>query len=309
MKRVQYDCFGGPQEMYFGEFDLPQVGSDEVRVSIKAAAVNPLDWKLRQGAMKFLIGRRFPKAMGTDFAGVVEAIGSKVTNLQRGDEVFGTMNMKDSGAFAEAAVVSAGNLVKKPRQISFSDAACLPVPAMTAWVAVIEKAQAGAGSRIFVNGCCGAVGAFAVQLAIAHGAHVSGSCGLASEDSARNAGVEPTFSYSDASAYARDGKFDTVFDTVGTLDVGDGLGMLKLNGTFVDINPSPGRMFRGMLSWRYKLAFANMGIGHLPAIARLAGDGTLRPTIGLEAPFSHALSVIAAAENGPRPAGRTVLVL
>ncbi|WP_245269713.1 NADPH:quinone reductase-like Zn-dependent oxidoreductase (plasmid) [Ensifer sp. WSM1721] len=133
-------------------------------MSIKAAAINPFDWKLRRGALKLLTGRRFPKGMGTDFAGIVEATGGKVTNVQIGDEVFGSLDFKKSGAFAEAALVDARHLAKKPPQLSFSEAACLPIAAMTAWVAILDRAEARAGSRIFINGCSGAVGAFAVQL-------------------------------------------------------------------------------------------------------------------------------------------------
>ncbi|MGZ2484122.1 NADPH:quinone reductase-like Zn-dependent oxidoreductase [Rhizobium pisi] len=307
MKRVQYDRYGGPEKMYFGECDVPRVGDGEVRVSVKAAAINPFDWKLRQGAMKLVTGRRFPKAMGTDFAGLVEAAGRNVGNVTVGDEVFGTVDFKKSGAFAEAVVVKADHVAKKPPQLSFAEAASLPIAAMTAWAAVIDRAQARPGARIFINGCSGAVGAFAVQLAISRGAHVAGACGPASRDSARAAGVAPIFAYSDSEAYARGGTYDAVFDTLGTLDVGHGLSMLNPRGVFVDINPTPGRLLRGMLSRRYKLAFATMGIKHLPEIAELAASGTLRPAIGLEAPFTDALSVIADAETGRRTSGKTVL--
>lgn len=309
MKRVQYDRHGGPGEMYIGECAVPQPGKDEVRVSVRAAAVNPLDWKLRRGAMKLLTGRRFPKAMGTDFAGIVEAIGAEVTDLQIGDEVFGTMDFRKSGAFAEAAVVAATNLARKPAGVSFREAACLPIPVMTAWAALLDKAKMRAGSRVFVHGCNGAVGAAAVQLALAHGAHISGSCGPGSRDAARAAGVYPVFGYSDQQAYAASGKFDAVFDTLGTLGVGEGLAMLAPHGVFIDINATPGRMLRGLLARRYKLAFATMGIKHLAAIARLADDGMLRLAIGLEAPFRDALFAIADAEHGPHPPGRVVLVM
>ncbi|MCP3446117.1 NAD(P)-dependent alcohol dehydrogenase [Bradyrhizobium sp. CCGUVB14] len=307
MKRVQYDRYGGPVEMYVGDYDLQKVADGEVCVSIKAAAINPFDWKLRRGAMKVVTGRRFPKGMGTDFAGIVTEVGSKVINIKVGDEVFGTVDFKKSGAFAEAAVLDAGNVVKKPPQLSFGEAACLPIAAMTAWVAILDRAKARAGSRIFINGCSGAVGSFAAQLARAHGAHVTGTCGRTARGSEKAPGVDLVYGYADKHEYARNGKFDAVFDTLGTLGVGEGLSMLMPKGVFVDINPTPGRILRGMLSRRYKLAFATMGIRHLAAIAQLAGEGTLRPKIGLEAPFSDALSVIANAETGPRPSGKIVL--
>lgn len=287
VKRVEYNRYGGPEEMYFGDYVLPPL------------AINPLDWKLRQGAMKLIAGRAFLKGMGSDFAGVVEAISDGVTNVRVGDEVFSTLEIKHTGAFAELIIAESRLVAIKPSQLSFSEAACLPIPATTAWAAILDKAQARAGSRIFIHGCNGAVGASAVQLALARGAHVAGSCGPGSRASARDAGVDPVFDYADRRSFVENEKFDAIFDTVRTLSISAGLSMLKPKGAFIDINPTLGRVLRGMLSRRYKLVFSTMGYKHLSDIADVAGDGILRPKIGLEAPFSDALSVIA---NAPKPA-------
>lgn len=295
--------------MYFGDYTPPAPERNQVRVKVKAVAINPLDWKLRRGAMKLVVGRSFPKGVGSDYAGTVEAVGKDVTNVHLGDNVFGTMDFKNAGAFAESIVVDCGYVTRKPPQLSFSEAACLPIPAATAWAAIIDKAQARSGSRIFINGCSGAVGEFAVQLALARGANVSGSCSTRAMAKARAAGVEPVFNYAAVSSYAGAGKFDAVFDTAGTMAVSEGISMLRRGGVFVDINPTPGRIIRGMLSGRYKLAFATMGIEHLPEIARFASEGVLRPTIGLEKSFSEALTMIANAEAGLRGPGRIVLAL
>lgn len=309
MKRVQYDRFGGPEQMYFGNYVPPPLERNQVRVKVKAVAINPLDWKLRQGAMKLIIGRTFPKGVGSDYAGTVEAVGEEVTNVKFGDDVFGTMDFKNAGAFAETIVVDSRYLTRKPPQLSFGEAACLPIPAMTAWAAIIDRAQARSGSRIFVNGCSGAVGAFAVQLALARGATVAGSCGKAAIPKAKTAGVGPVFNYADSSSYRSAGTFDAIFDTAGTMPVSEGLAMLNRGGVFIDINPTPGRIVRGMLSGRYKMAFATMGTEHLPEIAQFAHDGVLRPTIGFEKPFSEALTAIANVESGSLGPGRIVLAL
>ncbi len=309
MKRVQYDRYGGPEKMYIGKADLPQLGPKQVRVAVSAAAINPFDWKLRRGVMKLFMSRKFPKGMGTDFSGVVAAVGRDVKGLFVGDEVFGSVDFKQSGAFAEEVVLDSHLVAKKPARLSFEEAACLPIPVMTAWAAVLDKAKMSKGSHLFIHGCTGAVGASAVQLALARGIKVSGSCGTASAQSAQAAGVDPLYIYGDKQLQSQKGKFDAVFDTLGSLSVGAGLSMLKKDGVFVDINPTPGRMMRGMLSKRYKLAFATMGIKHLSAIADLASEGVLRPTIGLVVPFSDALSAITAAETGTRVPGKIVLAL
>ncbi|MBB4124970.1 NADPH:quinone reductase-like Zn-dependent oxidoreductase [Xanthomonas translucens] len=309
MKRVQFGRYGGPEEMSFGEYELPPLEPQRVRVRVKAAAINPLDWKLRRGVMKFVTGRKFPQGMGSDFAGVVEAVGAQVKGIQVGDEVFGTAEIKRQGAFAEIIDASAELVVRKPATLSFSEAACLPIPAATAWAAIVGVARASSGSRIFIHGCSGAVGSSAVQLALARGAHVSGACGASSQANVKSAGVNPVFAYSDKASFASDGLYDAVFDTLGTLPVADGLTLLKPRGRFIDINPTPGRMLRGLVSGRYKMTFSTGGFKNLEDIAKLAGDGKLRSSIGLEAPFSDALSVIKDAELGRRVAGRIVLLM
>lgn len=309
MKRVQYDRYGGPEEMYMGDFKLPELGPNDVRVVVRAAAINPFDWKLRRGAMKLFMNRSFPKGMGTDFAGVIEAVGRDVTNVSVGDEVLGTVDFKKSAAFAEKIVLESSLVAKKSPQLTFSEAACLPIPAMTAWAAIIDRARVRAGSSIFVNGCLGAVGSSAVQLAIAYGARVAGTSSPASMRKADAAGVHPIYAYSDKNAYVRGENFDAVFDTLGTLSVSDGLSMLKPDGVFVDINPTPRRLARGLLSRRYKLAFATMGIKHLSAIAELANKGALKLAVGIEAPFDDAVRTLAQTEAGPRISGKVVLTM
>jgi NADPH:quinone reductase-like Zn-dependent oxidoreductase len=308
MKRVQFNQYGGPGEMYMGEGDVPPLKRDQVRVKVRAAAINPLDWKQRRGLMKLFMSREFPKGMGSDFAGVVEAVGEAVRHVEVGDAVFGTMEATKPGAFAEVLVTQARCVVRKPAQLSFAEAACLPIPATTAWAALIAKARVSKDSRVLINGCTGAVGSIAVQLAMARGARVAGTCSRASMPGARLAGVDPVFDYADEGYRQRVEPFDAVFDTAGTLDVGDGLSMLRPGGVLVDINPTPRRMMRGMLSRRYKIAFATMGTRHLSDIARLAAEGALKAAVGLQRPFSDAVATIAEAEQGMRVSGRVVLL-
>ncbi|MCB3584539.1 NAD(P)-dependent alcohol dehydrogenase [Klebsiella pneumoniae] len=309
MKRVQFSRYGGPEEMSLAEYSLPALEPRRVRVRVKAAAINPLDWKIRRGVMKFVTGNRFPQGMGSDFAGIVDEVGTAVTDVRVGDEVFGTVEIKRQGAFAEGVDADARLVAPKPAALSFSEAACLPIPFATAWAAIVGAARAGSESRIFIHGCSGAVGSSAVQLAQACGAQVSGACGEASLASVELAGVRPAFTYPDKTSFAAYGPYDAVFDTLGTLDVAEGLAMLKSGGRFIDINPTPGRMLRGFISGRYRMVFATGGFRNLREIARLACEGKIHVSIGLEAPFTDALTVIRNAELGRRPAGRIVLIM
>lgn len=309
MKRVQFFRYGGPEEMSFGKHTMPPLARGRVRVRVKAAAINPLDWKLRQGVMKFVTGRKFPQGMGSDFAGVVEQVGDSVTNFRVGDKVFGSVEIRRQGAFAELVDADVRLIARKPAALSFSEASCIPIPAATAWAAIVGAAKARSGQHFFINGCSGAVGSFAVQLALAHGARVSGSCGPASIATVQSAGVEPVWTYADKASFGSTGPYDAVFDTLGTLPVAEGLALLKPSGRFIDINPTPSRMLRGFVSGRYKLVFATAGYKNLSDIAHAAAKGDLYPSIGLEASFSDALNVLKDVEIGKRPPGRIVLLM
>lgn len=310
MKQIQFDRYGDAGAMRLGWGDVPPPKPGQVRVSVRAAAINPLDWKQRQGAMRLFMDRRFPKGMGSDFAGVVEAVGEGVDAFQVGDEVLGTMDVKRPGAFAEVLVTEARNVAKKPSQLSFEEAACLPIPCTTAWAALLGKGRVSSGTRVLINGCTGAVGAMAVQLGVAQGAQVAGTCSRKSMGRARQAGLDQVFDYADPGSWRAAGQFDVIFDTAGTLDVGRGLSMLKSGGVFLDINPTPRRLLRGMLTRRYKMVFATMATRHLAEIAALAAQGTLKPAIGLERQFSEGVATIAAVEGGAlRVPGRVVLTL
>jgi NADPH:quinone reductase-like Zn-dependent oxidoreductase len=217
------------------------------------------------------------------------------------------MDVKKPGAFAEVLVTDSRFVVRKPSQLTFSEAACLPIPTATAWAALFGKTGVSVNSRVLINGCTGAVGLMGVQLAAAKGAKVAGTCSTASMDLARAMGVNEVFNYADE-RYLKDIEpFDIIFDTAGTMKIDRALSMLNTKGLFIDINPTPSRIIRGMLSRRYKLVFATMGTRYLPLIAERAAQGLLKPVVGLETHFSHAVATITIVETGKRNPGRVVL--
>ncbi|NGO69215.1 NAD(P)-dependent alcohol dehydrogenase, partial [Streptomyces sp. SB3404] len=155
VKRLQYDRYGGPEVMRLAEFEPPRPGPDEVLVRVRAAASNALDWKMRNGEMKLMTGRSFPRAMGHDFAGVVEAVGAGVTRLKAGDAVLGHARFRQAGAFAEMVTAPEKAVVLKPVDLSYEQAAALPTVGVTAYQATAEIRP---GQAVFVNGCLGGVG-------------------------------------------------------------------------------------------------------------------------------------------------------
>ena len=139
MKRIQYHRYGGPEVLRLEEFALAAPGRGQIRVRIRAAAANPMDWKIRSGEMKMMTGRKFPRGLGHDFAGVVEAVGPNVTRFKVGDEVFGATGLKESGTFAEALVTEEKTVFLKPQSLSFEEAAALPIVSAAAWTALVGK--------------------------------------------------------------------------------------------------------------------------------------------------------------------------
>lgn len=193
MKRIQYGMYGGPELMRLDEFELAAPGKGQVAVKVNFAAVNPIDWKLRNGQMKIVTGNAFPRAMGFDLSGTVISVGPGVTRFSPGDDVFGLARFKESGALGEAAIANETALARKPDNVSFEDTACLGTPGVTAWNGLVDKAKVAAGQHVFINGCTGAVGEAAVQIARMHGAVVSGSCSAGAMERARALGVQNVF--------------------------------------------------------------------------------------------------------------------
>ncbi len=307
MKRVQYHHYGGPEELRLEEVALPEPGRGQVRVRIKAAAANPMDWKIRKGEMKMMTGRKFPRGLGHDFAGVVEALGAQVTRLKVGDEVFGATGLRESGTFAEALVTDEKTVFLKPQSLSFDAAAALPIVSAAAWTGLIEKAKLQSGQRVFINGCLGAVGRAAVQIAQMRNSEIVGSCGGAGFVEARALGVGEVVDYHAFNANQYKGSFNVVFDTYGTLSLSQCGGMLKRGGVALHLVPTPQKMIWSILSTRHQTIFTKLTQGSMDAIVEAVEQGEITPTIGRTVPLSEAIPAIIALEKTSSPKGKLVI--
>jgi NADPH:quinone reductase-like Zn-dependent oxidoreductase len=165
MQRIQYHQYGGPEVMRLEEAEPPAPGKGQVLVRVRAAAANPMDWKLRNGDSKLMTGRRFPRGIGNDFAGTVVAVGDGVTRFKVGDEVLGGASLRAPGAFAEMVAAGEKQVVAKPAGLSFEQAAALPTVGVTALQALMGKGKLKAGQSVFIHGCLGGVGRTAAQIA------------------------------------------------------------------------------------------------------------------------------------------------
>ncbi len=308
MKRIQYHRYGGLEELHLEPFELPAPGRGEVRVKVKAAGVNPMDWEIRKGKVKLLTGRRFPRGLGHDFAGVVEAVGPEVTRLQVGDEVFGATGMKEAGAFAETLVAEEKHALSKPAALSFEQAGALTIVSATAWTALVDKAKVRAGQSVFIGGCLGGVGRAAVQIALLHGAEVTGSCRASRCQDALVLGVSEAVDYRGFDSGQYQGRFDIVLDTPGALSMSQCGAMLKRGGVAVHIDAKPLKMLRCLFSRQHVLVIANPKPETMAGIAEAAGRGKLVPEIGRTVGLSDAITALAELETTGLPKGKLVIV-
>jgi NADPH:quinone reductase-like Zn-dependent oxidoreductase len=253
VKAIVYEGFGSPDILKYQEIEKPAPGEKEVLLKVRAASVNPLDWKILKGfpfLMRALleIGRPKVKRPGVDVAGQVEAIGKNVTQFALGDSVFGSC----AGAFAEYAVSTStfgmkAALVKKPENVSFEQAASAPVAALTALQGLRDKGRIKAGQKVLINGAAGGVGTFAVQIAKLFGADATGVCSTTNIDLVRSIGADRVIDYTKQDFTQSDQVYDIILDCIGNRSLSACRRALKPGGKLVLIGASDEGGMTGLL--------------------------------------------------------------
>ena len=213
MKAIRIHEFGGPEQLRCEDAPVPQPGEGQVLVRVKAASVNPIDWKLASGAMQAFRPIELPWIPGGDFAGVVEAVGPGVTNVNTGDQVYG--DTPSGGSYAELVAASADMIASQPPKLTAVEAASLPLAGQTAWQAIFDHGQLQAGQTILVHGAAGGVGGYAVQFARWKGARVLATASAEDEEYVRTLGADVVIDYRATrfESVARD--VDLVLDLIG----------------------------------------------------------------------------------------------
>lgn len=249
MIAVTYQRYGSPGVLRLERIERPEpteLGDGEVLVRVMAAAVNPLDWHFLRGTPYFLrlmTGLRRPKVerLGTDLAGVVEAVGPNVDGVRPGDEVYGG----GRGTFAEYAIARQDKIVAKPAALTFEQAAAVPIAGLTALQGLRDAGGVEPGEAVLVNGASGGVGSFAVQIAKALGARVSGVCGTWNVNLVRSLGADEVIDYTKEDFARLDGReraFDVLLDCVGNRSLGDCRRALVRRGRYVAVAGPNGRV-------------------------------------------------------------------
>lgn len=220
MRAVVYERFGPPDVLHVADLPAPAPAAGEVRLCVAAASLNPLDWKLREGHLRYAPGFKGPpRVTGTDVAGVIDAVGGGAGPRHVGERVFGSLSpFGRAGSCAEACVIAAHRLAPIPAGVDADTAACLPIAAGTAVQALSDDAGLTAGQRVLVTGGAGGVGHFAVQYAKHLGAHVTATAGASNLDFVAALGADRVLDYRATDLAALGERYDVVLDAVNALD-------------------------------------------------------------------------------------------
>jgi NADPH:quinone reductase-like Zn-dependent oxidoreductase len=313
MKAIVQDRYGSADVLEFKDIEEPVVGDDDVLIRVHAAGCGPDVWHLMTGMpymARLAVGFRRPKigVRGWDVAGTVEAVGASVTDLRRGDEVMGTAE----GSFAELAVTGPDKLVRKPANLSFPQAAALPVSGVTALRAVRDEGNVQPGQRVLVIGASGGVGSLAVQIAKAFGAHVTGVSSTSKSDLVKSLGADDVIDYAREDFADGSRKWDVIVDTAGRRPLSKLRRALTPKGTLVIVGGDgggrwTGGFFRGMLRAPLLSLFVGQRIRGLATkikredlvtLTELIEAGSVTPVIDRTFPLIEAPDAIRYLEEG-----------
>ncbi|MEV0347707.1 NAD(P)-dependent alcohol dehydrogenase [Nonomuraea sp. NPDC050680] len=318
MKAIVLRTYGSPDDLAITEIDKPVPGDDEVLVRVRATSVQPYDWHHMRGEpyiarlMPGSLGLRGPKIgiLGADLAGQVEAVGKDVTGFSPGDEVFAQSNQ---GGFAEYACVREGDLAPKPRNLSFEQAAAVPMAANTALMGLCDQGRLQSGQKVLVNGASGGVGTFAVQIARALGAEVTGVCGARNVDLVKSLGATEVIDYTTEDFTRTGRRYDLLLDIAGSRSGSACRRALTRKGTYVAIGGPPGRwlqpaghVFAAAASSPFvsqrmvmtDVVTCGQKRQNLLTLTRLIEDGEITPVIDRTYPFEEIPAAVRYQEEG-----------
>jgi 2-desacetyl-2-hydroxyethyl bacteriochlorophyllide A dehydrogenase len=284
MKAVFINQYGSTQVLQYGSIETPSINRDQLLVKVYASSVNPVDWKIRAGQLQFLTGYKFPMVLGFDVSGEVVAVGESVTRFQTGDKVYAYLDSLPGGAYAEYAAVSERVACFKPDNMSYEQAAAVPLAATTALQALRDLGQILPGHKVLINGASGGVGSFAVQIAKALKAEVTAVCSTQNVELVKSLGGDRVIDYTVQDFTKDTSAYDIIFDAVGKESFSGCQNILKPNGVYVTTLPDPDSVVQSFLTFllpgkKSKLVVAQSSGQDLAYLKELIEGGKIRSVI------------------------------
>lgn len=288
MKAVCIYSYGGTEVLKYEDAPKPHPAAGEVLVRVHAAAINPVDWKIREGHLEFMLHHTFPLVLGWDVSGVVDAVGPEVRRLKVGDEVFSRPDIARDGAYAEFIVIKESEVALKPKAVDHIHAAALPLAGLTAWQTLFVAGSLVAGQRVLIHAAAGGVGHLAVQLAKWKGAHVIGTASAKNHDFLRKLGADEAIDHATVKFETAIEPVDLVLDTMGGEIQERSWSVLKPGGILVSVVSPPSAETAAKHRVRQAFVFTEPDAGQLAEIAALVDGEKLKVIVETTLPLSDA---------------------
>jgi NADPH:quinone reductase-like Zn-dependent oxidoreductase len=332
MKAFILDRYGRNERLRLADVPAPELRPNDVLVEVHAASVNPVDSKIRDGGFKLVVPYRLPLIMGNDVAGVVVAVGPDVRAFKPGDEVYARPAIDRIGTFAEFIAIDEAGVALKPKNLTMEEAASIPLVALTAWQALVERARVKKGQKVFIHAGSGGVGTIAIQLAKHLGAIVATTTSTANVDLVKRLGADTVIDYKKAEFEEILRGYDVALHSLGNDTLEKSLGILKLGAKLISISGPPDAAFAKanglswLLQWVMRFLSARIrrkakprGVAYSFLLMRASGEqlnritalieaGAIRPVVDRVFPFEATNEALAYVETG-RSKGKVVIKL
>ncbi|WP_334329392.1 NADP-dependent oxidoreductase [Companilactobacillus sp. HBUAS59699] len=287
MRAVVINEYGNKDQLHMENIAIPEIADDEVLVEVRATSVNPIDWKLREGYLAESIPLKFPIVLGWDVAGVITRIGQKVQNFKTGDKVLARPDLTNRGTYAEYTAVKEDKLALLPENVSFEEAAALPLAGLTAWQGIYENLDVKPGQTVLMQGGAGGVGIIAIQLLKYLGAHVITTASAKNKEFLQGLGADEVIDYheTDFSEVLQD--VDAVFDTIGGETLEKSYSVLKNGGHLVTIAGAIDDKLAAAKNITAKGIWLRPNGKQLTELVDLVNDGVVKVIIDSVHPFTE----------------------
>ncbi|PMB54064.1 zinc-binding alcohol dehydrogenase [Fischerella thermalis CCMEE 5201] len=284
MKAAVIHRYGSAEVLQYEDVAPPKIKPDELLVKVHASCINPVDWKIRKGMLRIVTGNKFPMVLGLDLAGEVVEVGANVTRFTIGDSIYGTLRPPNGGAYAEFAAVPESCAAIKPTNMSYTEAASVPIAGLTALQGLRDKGNIKSGQAVLINGASGGVGIFAVQIAKILGAEVTGVCSTKNVEFVKSLGADRVIDYTQQDFTQETVQYDIIFDVVGKRSFSECKKVLKPSGIYVTTLPTPENILPGIVTTiipgkKAKLVLASANARDLVYLKELIEAGKLRTVI------------------------------
>ncbi len=298
MKAVRIHAYGGPAVLHYEDVPMPLLASDDILIRVRAAAVNPVDWKIREGYLQGFLHHKLPLILGWDVSGEVIEVGPEATGFKVGDEVYARPDIERDGSYAEYIAVKASDAARKPATLDHVHAAAVPLTALTAWQSLVDAAHLQAGQTVLIHAAAGGVGSLAVQLAKARGARVIATASAVNIGLVTELGADQFIDYTRTRFEEVVKDVDVVFDTIGGDTQERSWQVLKPGGILVSVVSPPPEATATARGVRSAFVFIQSSGQQLTAIAQLIDEGRMKPIIHTVLPLSEARQAQVISQGG-----------